>query len=216
MPRVERRAVLGGLVYTAFARIALLSNQAHAQSREQPLRLVFPFAAGGSGDALARLLADHIRTGLGVSVIVENKTGAAGRIGVQAVKGAPPDGNTILLTPIAPVAVYQHVYDPLGYDPVADFEPLAQVATFEFAVAVGPQVPAKTLKELVDWVRANPGAANYATPRRRHAAALLRRLLCSCQQPRSAPRRLSRLRRRPHRPCRWPDFHGVHDHLGPA
>jgi len=164
MPRVERRAVLGGLVYTAFARIALLSNQAHAQSREQPLRLVFPFAAGGSGDALARLLADHIRTGLGVSVIVENKTGAAGRIGVQAVKGAPPDGNTILLTPIAPVAVYQHVYDPLGYDPVADFEPLAQVATFEFAVAVGPQVPAKTLKELVDWVRANPGAANYATP----------------------------------------------------
>ena len=77
-------------------------------------------------------------------------------------KGAPPDGSTILLTPIAPVAVYQHVYDPLGYDPVADFEPLAQVATFEFAVAVGPQVPAKTLKELVDW--ANPGAANYGTP----------------------------------------------------
>jgi tripartite-type tricarboxylate transporter receptor subunit TctC len=78
---------------------------------------VFPFAAGGSGDALARLLAEHLRTGLGVPVIVENKTGAAGRIGVQAVKGAPPDGSTILLTPIAPVAVYQHVYDPLGYDP---------------------------------------------------------------------------------------------------
>jgi tripartite-type tricarboxylate transporter receptor subunit TctC len=164
MPRVERRAVLGGLVCAAFAGSVLSSSQAHSQSREQPLRLVFPFAAGGSGDALARLLAEHMRTGLGVPVIVENKTGAAGRIGVQAVKGAPPDGSTILLTPIAPVAVYQHVYDPLGYDPVADFEPLAQVATFEFAVAVGPQVPAKTLKALVDWVRANPGAANYATP----------------------------------------------------
>src|SRR6185295_13287953 len=164
MPRVERRAVLGGLVCAAFAGTVLSSSQAYSQSREQPLRLVFPFAAGGSGDALARLLAEHMRTGLGVPVIVENKTGAAGRIGVQAVKGAPPDGSTILLTPIAPVAVYQHVYDPLGYDPVADFEPLAQVATFEFAVAVGPQVPAKTLKELVDWVRANPGAANYATP----------------------------------------------------
>jgi tripartite-type tricarboxylate transporter receptor subunit TctC len=164
MPGVERRALLRGLVCAAVAGTVLFSSQAHSQSREQPLRLVFPFAAGGSGDALARLLAEHLRTGLGVPVIVENKTGAAGRIGVQAVKGAPPDGSTILLTPIAPVAVYQHVYDPLGYDPVADFEPLAQVATFEFAVAVGPQVPAKTLKELVDWVRTNPGAANYGTP----------------------------------------------------
>lgn len=164
MPGVERRALLRGLVCAAVAGTVLFSSQAHSQSREQPLRLVFPFAAGGSGDALARLLAEHLRTGLGVPVMVENKTGAAGRIGVQAVRGAPPDGSTILLTPIAPVAVYQHVYDPLGYDPVADFEPLAQVATFEFAVAVGPQVPAKTLKELVDWVRTNPGAANYGTP----------------------------------------------------
>jgi tripartite-type tricarboxylate transporter receptor subunit TctC len=80
------------------------------------------------------------------------------------VKNASPDGSTLLLTPIAPVAVYQHVYDPLGYDPVADFEPVAQVATFEFAVAAGPQVPANTLKQLVDWVRANPTAGNYGTP----------------------------------------------------
>ena len=128
------------------------------------MRIVFPFAAGGSGDALARLLAEHMRLGLDRPVIVENKTGAAGRIGVQAVKNAPPDGQTILLTPIAPVAIYQHVYDPLGYDPVADLQPLAQVATFEFALAVGPQVPAKTLRELVAWLSANPGAANYGTP----------------------------------------------------
>ena len=94
------------------------------KSREQPLRLVFPFAAGGSGDALARLLAEHMRIGLGVPVIVENKTGAAGRIGVQAVKGAPADGSTILLTPIAPVAIYQHVYEPLGYDPGRRFRTL--------------------------------------------------------------------------------------------
>jgi len=128
------------------------------------MRIIFPFAAGGSGDALARLLAEHMRLGLDRPVIVENKTGAAGRIGVQAVKSAPPDGQTILLTPIAPVAIYQHVYDPLGYDPVADLQPLAQVATFEFALAVGPQVPAKTLRELVAWLSANPGAANYGTP----------------------------------------------------
>jgi tripartite-type tricarboxylate transporter receptor subunit TctC len=79
---------------------------ARAQLGEQPIRIVFPFAAGGSGDALARVLADAMRTELGRAVIVENRTGAAGRIGVQAVKAAAPDGSTLLLTPIAPVAVF--------------------------------------------------------------------------------------------------------------
>ena len=161
MARVDRRAVIAALLGTILPGAA---PPARAQSGEQPLRIVFPFAAGGGGDGLARLLAEHMRVALNRSVIVENKTGAGGRIGVQAVKNAPPDGHTILLTPIAPVAIYQHVYDPLGYDPVTDLEPLAQVATFEFALAVGPQVPAKTLGELVTWLRANPGAANYGTP----------------------------------------------------
>src|SRR6476660_1664937 len=152
MTEVDRKTFVGVLVSAAFAGAALVSFQARSQTGEQPLRIIFPFAAGGSGDALARLLAEHMRAGLDLPVIVENRTGAAGRIGVQAVKNASPDGSTLLLTPIAPVAVYQHVYDPLGYDPVADFEPVAQVATFEFAVAAGPQVPANTLKQLVDWV----------------------------------------------------------------
>lgn len=164
MTKVGRKAFVAMLVSAAVVGTALLTLQAHAQIGEQPVRIIFPFAAGGSGDALARLLAEHMRTGLDRPVIVENRTGAAGRIGVQAVKSAPPDGSMILLTPIAPVAVYQHVYDPLGYDPYADFEPLAQVAAFEFAVAVGPQVPAKTLKELVAWLKANPDGANYGTP----------------------------------------------------
>ena len=81
-----------------------------------------------------------------------------------AVKGAEPDGKTILLTPVAPMSVYQHVYKALLYDPIADFEPISQVATFDFAIAVGPQVPAKTLKELVEWVKANPAQGNYGTP----------------------------------------------------
>jgi tripartite-type tricarboxylate transporter receptor subunit TctC len=164
MTRVGQRTLLGLLVCVVLAGTVLLPFQLRSQGSEPPIRIVFPFAAGGSGDALARLLAEHMRVELNRPVIVENKTGAAGRIGVQAVKGAPPDGSTILLTPIAPVAIYQHVYDPLGYDPVADLEPLAQVATFEFAVAVGAQIPAKTLTELVDWLRANPAAANYGTP----------------------------------------------------
>src|SRR5262245_63262886 len=111
MTKVDRRAVIAALLGTFLPGAA---PPACAQSGEQPLRIIFPFAPGGGGDALARLLAEHMRAGLDRTVIVENKTGAAGRIGVQAVKNAPPDGLTILLTPIAPVAIYQHVYDPLG------------------------------------------------------------------------------------------------------
>lgn len=137
---------------------------ARAQITEQPVRIVFPFGAGGSGDALARLLAEKMRAGLNRPVIVENRSGAAGRLGVQAVKTAAPDGMTLLLTPIAPVAVYQHAYKALGYDPITDLDSVAQVGTFDFGIAVGPKVPVQTLKELVAWAKANPNEANYATP----------------------------------------------------
>ncbi len=141
-----------------------MSAPASAQLGGDTARIIFPFAGGGSGDALARLIAEHMRTALNQPVIVENRAGAQGRLGVLAVKGAEPDGKTILLTPVAPMSVYQHVYKALLYDPIADFQPVSQVATFDFAVAVGPQVPVKTLKELVEWVKANPAQGNYGTP----------------------------------------------------
>jgi tripartite-type tricarboxylate transporter receptor subunit TctC len=143
---------------------ALGAPPASAQLGGEPVRLIFPFAAGGSGDALARLLAEHLRIALDQPVIVENRAGAQGRIGVQAVKAAAPDGKTLLLTPVAPMSVYGHVYKSLAYDPVGDFQPVSQVATFDFGLAVGPQVPAKSLKELVEWVKANPAQGSYGTP----------------------------------------------------
>ena len=152
------------LAVSIAAALTWLASPANAQLGGDPVRIIFPFAAGGSGDALARLLAEHMRASLDQPVIVENRTGAQGRLGVQAVKAAEPDGKTILLTPVAPMSVYQHVYKALVYDPVADFVPLSQVATFDFALAVGPQVPAKSLKELVDWVKANPNQGTYGTP----------------------------------------------------
>ena len=155
---------LARLLAFAAAVVAVCAPAAHAQPTEQPIRIIFPFAAGGSGDALARHIAEHLRTALDRPAIVENRTGAQGRLGVQAVKAAPPDGSTILLTPVAPMSIYPHVYKALAYDPVTDFEPVSQVATFDFALAVGPQVPAKTLKELVDWVKANPAQGSYGTP----------------------------------------------------
>ncbi len=147
----------------AFAVATAALSPGHAQGGDTA-RIIFPFAAGGSGDALARLLAEHMRTALNQPVIVESRTGAQGRLGVVAVKGAEPDGKTMLITPVAPMSVYQHVYKALLYDPIADFEPISQVATFDFAIAVGPQVPVKSLKELVEWVKANPAQGNYGTP----------------------------------------------------
>jgi tripartite-type tricarboxylate transporter receptor subunit TctC len=156
----------GSLLRCAVAAAVLCLNAAspHAQIGEQPIRIIFPFAAGGSGDTVARLIADKMRSALNRPVIVENRTGADGRIGVRLVKDAAPDGNTLLLTPIAPLAIYQHVYPKLDYDPIADFAPLAQLGTYDFGIAVGPQVDAKTLKDLIAWAKANPSEANYAIP----------------------------------------------------
>ncbi len=150
----------------ALAAIAvLLSTIAlQAQTLEQPIRIIFPFAAGGSGDALARLIADKMQSALNHPVIVEDRTGAAGRIGVNDVKASTPDGSTLLLTPIAPMSVYQHVYAKLDYDPIKDFAALGELGTFDFGIAVGPAVDAKSLKDLVDWLKAHPTEANYAIP----------------------------------------------------
>jgi tripartite-type tricarboxylate transporter receptor subunit TctC len=152
------RALAGALA------MAAALAPASAQVPEQTVKIVFPFAAGGSGDALARLIAEHLRTALKQPVIVENVTGAQGRLGVKAVKSAAPDGNTILITPVAPMSVYQHVYKALAYDPIADFAPVSQAATFDFAVAVGPQAPVASLAELVAWLKANPDKGSYGTP----------------------------------------------------
>ena len=105
-----------------------------------------------------------MRARLNRAVIVENKPGAAGRLGVQSVKDAPADGTVLLFTPIAPMALFPHVFDNLAYDPVRDFQPISQVGTFDLGVAVGANVPARNLKELADWLKAHPDRAAYGTP----------------------------------------------------
>lgn len=144
--------------------LALISIVYAAAAQEQPVRIIFPFAAGGSGDGVSRLVAEQMRTALKRNVIVENRTGAAGRPGVAAVKNAAPDGSTLLITPIAPMAVYQHVYRKLEYDPIKDFAAVSQLATFDFALAVNPKVPASSLKELVAWVKADPSRGSFGSP----------------------------------------------------
>jgi tripartite-type tricarboxylate transporter receptor subunit TctC len=150
---------------TLLAAIGLIAAApASAQLTEQPVRIVSPYAAGGVGDAIARLIAVPMHAALKRPVIVENKTGAAGRIGVRHVKDAAADGSVLLFTPIAPMSVFPHVYSDLGYDPAADFQPIAQIATFDIGVAVGRNVPAGSLAELVDWLRTHPEQAVYGSP----------------------------------------------------
>ena len=147
------------------ATVAMLTLAgARAEDSEQPVRIISPYPAGGVGDATARMLAEHMRASLKRPVIVENKPGAAGRLGVRLVKEAAPDGSVLLFTPIAPMSVFPHVYDKLGYDPVADFVPISQVATFDLGVAAGASVPAKSLSELVAWLKSNPAGASYGSP----------------------------------------------------
>jgi tripartite-type tricarboxylate transporter receptor subunit TctC len=157
---MRRRQILQLVLPAIFG---LLSTPVSAQV-EQPIRIVFPFGAGGSGDALARIIADKMRGALGRSVVVENRTGGAGRIGVTAVKNAPPDGSMLLITPIAPMAVHQHVYKSLDYDPINDFAAVSQLATYDFGLAVGPQIPAHSLNELVAWVKADAAHAAFGSP----------------------------------------------------
>jgi len=153
------RYLVGLIVFTT-----LLAGSPVARTQEQAVRIIYPFAAGGSGDGLARLIGDKMRAALNRPVIVENRTGAAGRPGVAAVKNAAPDGGTLLITPIAPMAVYQHVYKNLEYDPIRDFAAVSQIATFDMAVAVGPNVPVASLQELIAWVKADPSRAAFGSP----------------------------------------------------
>ncbi|MGB8551175.1 MAG: Bug family tripartite tricarboxylate transporter substrate binding protein [Xanthobacteraceae bacterium] len=143
--------------------MAVSAKFANAQS-SNTIRIIFPYAAGGSGDATVRLIADKMQASLTQPVVVENRTGGAGRIGVSAVKNAPPDGLTLLYTPFAAVTIYPFVYKTLDYDPFTDLRPVAQICTFDFGLAVGPNVPAKTPKELVAWLKANPDKAQFGSP----------------------------------------------------
>ncbi len=149
----------------AFALGAAAAWGVHAQvALRGPVRIIVGFAAGGSSDIAARMLADKLKDSLGVPVIVENKVGAGGRIAAEALKNAAPDGTTLMLVPVVVPVLAPLVYKQLSYDPARDFAPVAQVATYQFAFAVGPGHPAKNVSEFVAWLKVNPTQANFGSP----------------------------------------------------
>jgi tripartite-type tricarboxylate transporter receptor subunit TctC len=154
LPTLTRRAVLASAV-------AIAALPAGAEDR--PLRIVLGYPAGASADTISRLVADKMRTSLNRPVVVENKPGAAGIVANLAVKAAAPDGNTLLMTPLANMVAYPHSYAKLDYDPFKDYVPVAQVAAFQIAFGVGPNVPAKTLAEYVTLAKQGGIYANFAS-----------------------------------------------------
>jgi len=150
-----RTALLAALALPAIA------LPAWAQSN---IRMIYPYAAGGSGDAVIRILAEKAQGILGQNVLVENRTGGAGRIGVRVVKSSAPDGSTFLFTPFAAVTIYPVVYTTIDYDPFTDLAPVSQICTFDFGIAVRADHPATTPQELIAWLRANPTRTQYGSP----------------------------------------------------
>lgn len=155
------------LIAAAALAAATFTALAQAQTAiEKTTRIVVGFPPGGAADAVARLLADQLRGSYAPAVIVDNKAGAGGRIGAQAVKSGDADGSQFLLTPASILTIYPHVYKKLGYDSLADFTPVSTVASVTFAFSVSSAVPAsvKTVADYVAWAKANPKEANYGSP----------------------------------------------------
>lgn len=144
--------------------LAGMAALAQAQALDGPLRVVVGYAPGGASDRVARIVAEKLQGRLGVPVLVENKTGAGGRLAAQQVKAAPAGQNVLMLGNPAVMVVAPLVFKDNGYDAERDFVPVSHVSNYEFAVAVGPAIPVRELSHLLAWLRANPGQANIGVP----------------------------------------------------
>ena len=129
----------------------------------KPIRFVVPFAPGGSTDTLARTMGQKVSASLGQQVVVDNRTGANGNIGMEIVAKAPPDGHTIVLGYIANVGIGPSLFDKLPYDPVKDYEPVTLIATSPNVLVAHPSVPAQNLKEVIALAKAKPGTLSFAS-----------------------------------------------------
>jgi len=154
----NRRRTLSQMAAISLA--AITPSWVNAQAKT--LKILVGYPPGGAVDVVARQVAEEMRA-LGYNTIVENKTGAAGQLATEAMLAAPNDGSTVVLMPGGNATIFPHVYPKLRYS-VGDLAPLAGVCSFTFALGVGPGTPAKTLKEFVDWAKANPSKASYGTP----------------------------------------------------
>jgi tripartite-type tricarboxylate transporter receptor subunit TctC len=163
LPVVQRRAALLALllVFLSGSQIGAARAQGYP---EHTIKIIVPFPAGGPTDVAARLVAQSLSPRLGHNVIVENQSGAGGRIGAKTVATAAPDGYTLLLGGTNVNAISGAIYANLGFEPVKSFAPVAMIYTDSLALALSPRVPADSCEELVKYARDNPGKLKYGAP----------------------------------------------------
>ena len=159
--RLRRSFLLAGLT-TALALCTGLAPAADSYP-SRPVTLVVPFAAGGSTDLIARIIAEKMTEDLGQTVIVENKAGAGGNIGAAAVATADPDGYTILMGTIATHALNPAIMKDMPYDPVKDFAPISLLVLVPNVLEVNPALPVKSVQELIALLKSKPGEYSYAS-----------------------------------------------------
>lgn len=160
-----RRRLLGGAIALPAAAFGGVSLTANAQV-PQSAKIFVGFAAGGGADLVARILADKMREHLpaGTNIVVENRTGAAGKLAVDALRASPADGSAMLLAPLVTPVLSQLTFKNPGYNPATDMTPVGMVGHFQFALAVPPNHPAKNLAEFVAWLKVNKEKANFGSP----------------------------------------------------
>jgi tripartite-type tricarboxylate transporter receptor subunit TctC len=161
MNPLARPALIFCLVIVAA--LTVTPNASAADYPVRPIKLVVPYAAGGPTDVLGRLVADYLGRDLKQAVIVENKPGAQGAIGAEAVARAEPDGYTLFVAAGSIIVLNPMLYKKLSYDPVKDFRMLALVTDLPVVMEVHPSVPAKTVAEFVAYAKQNPGKLNFGS-----------------------------------------------------
>jgi tripartite-type tricarboxylate transporter receptor subunit TctC len=142
---------------------ALLATAQAQDYPNKPIRIVVGYAAGGGNDIIVRVMTPEMQKGLGQAVIVENKPGAQSIIAAESVAKSAPDGYTLLMGPSGPMTINPATYSRLPYDPVRDFMPISLICQFPLLVTVDAKLPIRSVKELVDYAKANPAKANYAS-----------------------------------------------------
>jgi tripartite-type tricarboxylate transporter receptor subunit TctC len=150
----------GPIALAAALALGLPSTAVADNFPEKPIKLVVPFGAGGPPDVAARIIGAYLSDHLG-PVVVENHVGAGGTLAARAVAGSPPDGYTLLAATAGSLAISPQLYKDAGIDPVKDFAAVAMVSSAPLVVAINPSIPAKSVKELVAYAKANPGKLNY-------------------------------------------------------
>jgi tripartite-type tricarboxylate transporter receptor subunit TctC len=155
--RTARRCIF------AFAALVVAFGPAYAAYPDKPIRWVVPFPPGGAMDAIARTVGEQLQRRFNQPVVIENKPGAGGNLGVDFVAKAPADGYTMVITSIG-MATNRHLYAKLSYDPLKDFAPVSQLAVVPNLLVVNPgRVQAKSVPELIAAAKANPGKLTYAS-----------------------------------------------------